>query len=76
MNEQSRSYRQIRSAVLAEVAHLEWKQAVTVLASALNERAVEGGFQAKVEHQGAVLLHGQYLHPEEVGRYEIHRTRL
>ena len=49
MSEQSRSYRQIRSAVLAEVAHLEWEQAVTVLASALNERAVEGGFQAKVE---------------------------
>lgn len=49
MNEQSRSHRQIRSAVLAEVAHLEWEQAVTVLASALNERAVEGGFQAKVE---------------------------
>ena len=47
MNEQSRSYRQIRSAVLAEVAHLEWKQAVTVLASALNERAVEGGFRCK-----------------------------
>ena len=47
MSEQSRSYRQIRSAVLAEVAHLEWEQAVTVLASALNERAVEGGFQAK-----------------------------
>lgn len=49
MNEQSRSYRQIRSAVLAEVAHLEWEQAVTVLISAVNERAVEGGFQAKVE---------------------------
>lgn len=49
MSEQSRSYRQIRSAVLTEVAHLEWKQAVTVLASALNERAVEGGFQAKVK---------------------------
>lgn len=49
MSEQSRSYRQIRSAVLAEVAHLEWEQAVTVLVSALNERAVEGGFQAKVE---------------------------
>ena len=31
MNEQSRSYRQIRSAVLAEVAHLEWERAVTVL---------------------------------------------
>ena len=49
MSEQSRSYRQIRSAVLAEVAHLEWEQAVTVLVSAVNERAVEGGFQAKVE---------------------------
>ena len=72
MNEQSRSYRQIRSAVLAEVAHLEWEQAVTVLVSAVNERAV----CPVVEHQGAVLLHGQYLHPEEVGRYEAHQTRL
>lgn len=27
-----------------------------------------------MEHQEAVLLHGQYLHPEEVGRYEAHRT--
>ena len=49
MNEQSRSYRQIRSAVLAEVAHLEWERAVTVLVSALTERAVEGEFQVKVE---------------------------
>lgn len=49
MNKQSRSYRQVRSSVLVEVANLEWEQAVTVLASALNERAVEGGFQAKVE---------------------------
>lgn len=49
MNEQSRSYRQIRSAVLAEVAHLGWEQAVTVLVSAVNERAIEGGLQSKVE---------------------------
>lgn len=60
MNEQSRSYRQIRSAVLAEVAHLEWEQAVTVLVSAVNERAIEGGLQSKVEFVPLWSTNGPY----------------
>ena len=38
--------------------------------------AIQGGVCPVVEHQGAVLLHGQHLHPEEVGRREAHQTRL
>ena len=59
MNEQSRSYRQIRSAVLAEVAHLEWEQAVTVLVSAVNERAVEGGFHMNIGMNSTLFMENE-----------------
>ena len=64
MSEQSRSYRQIRSTVLAEVAHLEWEQAVPVLVSAVNERAMDrtAAWIASTTREGR--------------QNEAHRTRL
>ncbi len=78
MNEQSRAYRQMQAPSTAEVAHLDGTGCNGAgFRSQRNGRWREDSklrwICPVVEHQGAVLLQGPYLHPEEVGRYKLTR---